>query len=408
MRRLRWATERALMKSYDLIIVGGGMVGLACASLLKDTTLKVAVVDKSSVELEWDDSSFDSRVSAINHQSQNILEDLGVDFASLDKSDYTKMFVWDGESTSGKIEFEADDVKNETLGSIIENRRLRAGIFKSCQTNGNIDFYWQYQCESVVYEEDFAELTIKSDDEKIVSLNAKLMIAADGARSWLREQSNINVTSKNYQQKAIVCRAKTELPHNETAYQRFDHDGPLAFLPLKNENYCSIVWSVDDEYAEELSRLSSQDFAERLTNTFESKLGVVVNVSQRFSFPLLEQTADTIIAPRLALIGDAAHAIHPLAGQGVNLGFADAKVLAKQILKSHKKNKDIGLLNNLRPYQRQRALDIWLMQKSMMGFKQFFGSKNPMIQMIRSSLLGKTNETRWLKNVFVEKALGKQ
>lgn len=407
MHRWQWATEKIRMNAYDVIIVGGGMVGLACASLLKDSSLKVAVVDKSAIELEWEKTSFDNRVSAINPQSQNMFKSMGVEISELDKSDYVKMFVWDGESTSGKIEFKAEEIKNETLGAIVENRRSRAAIFKSCHAASNIDFYWQYQCESVVYKDDGAVLAMNNCNGERVSLNAKLMIAADGSRSWLREQSKIKTTIKEYQQKAIVCRVKTELPHNKTAYQRFDHYGPLAFLPLKNEHYCSIVWSVDDGYVKELMELSEQEFIERLTNTFESKLGAVLSVSQRFSFPLLEKTAETIIAPRLALVGDAAHAIHPLAGQGVNLGFADAKTLTEQILKSYQNDNDIGLLQNLRAYQRQRASDIWLMKKAMMSFKQLFGSKNPAIQMARSVALEKTNKIGWLKNAFVEKALGK-
>lgn len=395
------------MKDYDVIIVGGGMVGLACAALLRDSTLKIAVVDKNAIDLDWNESSFDTRVSAINHQSQAILEKASCDIPALSKSDYNKMYVWDGESSSGFIDFSADEIKNETLGFIVENRRLRATIFNACQQANNIDFYWQHQCQSVDYQKDFVLLTMIDSDKKALNLKAKLMIAADGARSWLREKSDIKISQKDYQQKAIVCRVKTELPHHDTAYQRFDHFGPLAFLPLENKNYCSIVWSVDNDYADQLIDLPDEDFTKRLATTFEYKLGAIVEVSPRYSFPLLEQTAETIIAPRLALVGDAAHAIHPLAGQGVNLGFADAKVLAQQIITIEKKSKDIGLIQNLRTYQRQRASDIFLMKQSMMGFKKLFGSKKPAAQMIRGFLLEKANKTVLLKNFFVDKALGK-
>lgn len=395
------------MKDYDVIIVGGGMVGLACAALLRDSTLKIAVVDKNTIDLNWNESSFDTRVSAINHQSQAILEKASCDISALNKSDYNKMYVWDGESSSGFIDFSADEIKNETLGFIVENRRLRATIFNACQQANNIDFYWQHQCQLVGYQKDFVLLTMIDGDKKTLNLKAKLMIAADGSRSWLREKSDIKISQKDYQQKAIVCRVKTELPHHDTAYQRFDHLGPLAFLPLENKNYCSIVWSVDNDYADQLIDLPDEDFTKRLATTFEYKLGAIVEVSPRYSFPLLEQTAETIIAPRLALVGDAAHAIHPLAGQGVNLGFADAKALAQQIITIDKKSKDIGLIQNLRTYQRQRASDIFLMKQSMMGFKNLFGSKIPAAQMIRGFLLEKANKTVLLKNFFVDKALGK-
>lgn len=392
------------MSHYDIIIVGGGMVGLAFAAKLKGSDLNIAVVDPKPVQIEFPEGNYDFRVSAITRASENVFREVNA-WQFLEESHklaYKKMFVWDGESTSGEIEFDAHSIGQENLGHIIENRALRKALFQSLNAKNNVKFIFEDPCLNVFYHDDSAELILHSGKK----LSAKLLVASDGALSWLREKSKIQVEQNDYGHKAIVATIKTEKSHQATAYQRFDHKGPLAFLPLKNSNLCSIVWSQDSHFANKLCAMNERDFIEYLQQVFENKLGKLKIASKRISFPLIERTVETNINHRLALIGDAAHTIHPLAGQGVNLGLSDAKCLAETVLKMDSKNKDIGLKQNLRPYQRQRASDVLLMKQSMSGFKTVFGEKTPALQMVRATGMDLLNKQSLIKNVIIKKALG--
>ncbi len=392
------------MNNFDLVIVGAGMVGLALVARLKNSHLKIAVVDPKSVDMDFDRENYDLRISAITRNSENLFRSVDAwDFiGDSEKSAYSKMLVWDGESTNGKVEFDSAALAQENIGHIIENRVLRKALYQSIQNRPNIELMFGEKCQKVNYFEDKAELLLESGKK----VSAKLLVAADGAFSWLRENSGIKLDESSYQQKAIVATIKTELVHNKTAYQRFDKHGPLAFLPFKDSNHCSIVWSQDNQVAEELLALDGQSFTKRLEITFEGKLGKLELLSQRLMFPLYERTAETTINHRLALIGDAAHTIHPLAGQGVNLGFSDANVLAETILSIAEKNKDIGLKVNLRTYQRKRASEIFIMKKSMFAFKELFGRESPIIQSLRAKGLQAVNNSQLIKSMIIKNALG--
>lgn len=389
---------------YDLIIVGGGMVGLALAARLAQSQLKIAIIDPKSVEMSWDKSDYDLRVSAITRASQKLLDEVSAwSFIEQDeKTAYQRMYVWDGEASRGKIEFDANLLAEPNLGHIIENRVLRRSLFQAIKPYRNIEFLSPQKCAQVSYQAEQA--IIELADGKNIS--AKLLVAADGAMSWLRKSSGIETKQKPYGHKAIVATIKTEKPHQETAWQRFDHNGPLAFLPLTDEHHCSIVWSVKSDYADQLMALDDKEFLQRLEQTFENTLGQCLETSQRVAFPLIERTAECLVKDRVALIGDAAHTIHPLAGQGVNLGFSDVEELAQVIEKSNGKQLDIGLKRNLRPYERARKGEIFMMQKAMQGFKLLFEQDIPLIQMTRSYGLALTNQHPLLKQQLIKQAMG--
>ncbi|NVK21933.1 MAG: UbiH/UbiF/VisC/COQ6 family ubiquinone biosynthesis hydroxylase [Kangiellaceae bacterium] len=395
--------------SHDIVIVGGGMVGLALAAKLTNygfgnSQLKIAVVDPKPVQMDWDVSEYDLRVSAITRASENLFREVGAwDYiGETEKSAYQRMYVWDGESSRGKIEFDAGLVAQTDLGHIVENRVLRRALFQAIEKQNNIDWLCPQQCSSVEYHEDFAQLTLQSGQQ----LTCQLLVAADGAFSWLREHSGVDLEATAYGHKAIVCTVETELPHQATAYQRFDHHGPLAFLPLPEKHTSSIVWSVDEAKAKNLLDLSQQDFTKQLEQTFESHLGRIKNISKRVAFPLFERTSDRMINHRLALVGDAAHTIHPLAGQGVNLGFSDVLELANLIEKNQQKQKDIGIKSSLRPYERARKGDIFVMQKAMLGFKKLFEQEKPFVQMLRSYGMNIADRHPLLKQQLIKKAMG--
>ncbi|MCW9028916.1 MAG: UbiH/UbiF/VisC/COQ6 family ubiquinone biosynthesis hydroxylase [Kangiella sp.] len=389
---------------FDLIIVGGGMVGLALAARLARTQLKIAIIDPKPVVMSWDNSKFDLRVSAITRASQQLLDEIGAwDFIEqVEKTAYQRMYVWDGEASRGSIEFDANLLAEPNLGHIIENRVLRRSLFQAIKPYRNVQFFDQQKCAKVTYQPEQA--IIELADGK--SISSKLLVAADGAMSWLRKNSGIEIKQKPYGHKAIVATIKTEKPHQDTAWQRFDHNGPLAFLPLTDEHHCSIVWSVKSNYADQLVALDDKEFLQRLEQTFEFTLGQCLETSQRVAFPLIERTAECLVKDRIALIGDAAHTIHPLAGQGVNLGFSDVEELAQTIEKSHGKQQDIGLKRNLRPYERARKGEIFMMQKAMQGFKLMFEQETPVIQMMRSFGLATTNKHPILKQKLIKQAMG--
>lgn len=389
---------------YDLIIVGGGMVGLALASRLAQTQLKIAVIDPKPVDMNWDRTKYDLRVSAITRASQQLLDEIGAwsFIEQEEKTAYRRMYVWDGEASRGKIEFDAKLLAEPNLGHIIENRVLRRSLFQAIKPYRNIHFLSPQKCAQVSYQSEQA--IIELADGK--SISAKLLVAADGAMSWLRKNSFINMKQNPYGHKAIVATIKTEKPHQDTAWQRFDHNGPLAFLPLTDEHHCSIVWSVKSNYADQLMALKDKEFLQRLEQTFECALGQCQETSQRVAFPLIERTAECLVKDRIALIGDAAHTIHPLAGQGVNLGFSDVEELAQVIEKSNGKQQDIGLKRNLRPYERARKGEIFMMQKAMQGFKLLFEQHMPLIQMTRSYGLALTNQHPLLKQQLIKQAMG--
>ncbi|HEY9031357.1 MAG TPA: UbiH/UbiF/VisC/COQ6 family ubiquinone biosynthesis hydroxylase [Kangiella sp.] len=389
---------------YDLIIVGGGMVGLALAARLAQTRLKIAIIDPKPVQMSWDKTEYDLRVSAITRASQQLLDEVGAwsHIEQDEKTAYRRMYVWDGEASRGKIEFDAKLLAEPNLGYIIENRVLRRSLFQAIKPYRSIDFLSPQKCTRVTYQS--GQAIIELADGK--SLSAKLLVAADGAMSWLRKNSNIAIQQKPYGHKAIVATIKTAKSHQDTAWQRFDHNGPLAFLPLTDEHHCSIVWSVKGDYADQLMALKGKEFLQRLEQTFESTLGQCLETSQRVAFPLIERTAECLVKDRIALIGDAAHTIHPLAGQGVNLGFSDVQELAQVIERSNGKQQDIGLKRNLRPYERARKGEIFMMQKAMQGFKLLFEQQMPLVQMSRSYGLALTNQHPLLKQQLIKQAMG--
>lgn len=391
-------------QDYDLIIVGGGMVGIALAARLAQARLKTAIIDPKPVDMSWDKTEYDLRVSAITRASQQLLEEVGAwsCIEQGEKTAYRRMYVWDGESSRGNIEFDANLLAEPNLGHIIENRVLRRSLFQAIKPYRNIEFISPQKCSKVTYQPEQANIELA--DGKTIS--AKLLVAADGAMSWLRKNSGIEIKQNPYGHKAIVATIKTEKPHQYTAWQRFDHNGPLAFLPLTDEYHCSIVWSVKNAYADQLMALNDKQFLQRLEQTFENTLGQCLATSQRVAFPLIERTAESLVQDRIALIGDAAHTIHPLAGQGVNLGFSDVEELARTVEKSHAKQQDISLKRNLRPYERARRGEIFLMQKSMQGFKLLFEQQAPLVQMTRSYGLALTNQHPLLKQHLIKQAMG--
>ena len=393
-----------MTKAYDIIIVGGGMVGatLACGLAEEAEELKIAVIDSHEPQLSWDENSYDLRVSAITRASQKLFKEIGVwqNICEQRVSPYREMFVWDS-GNSAELHFDSADMGETDLGHIIENRVIVKALQQRLKTFSQIDVYCPAQIEQIDFQTDTTNIILKDN----IALSAKLLIGADGARSLVRQKADIAVKGWDFDQAALVTTVKTEKHHQDTAWQRFLSSGPLAFLPL-TAGYSSIVWSTSPEEAKRLSHISTDEFALEIEQSFDSKLGRITSVAERAVFPLRLFETLNYVKPRLALVGDAAHTIHPLAGQGVNLGLADVATLIDVVTDALSEKKDIGDLKVLRRYERWRRAENRTMIIAMDGLKRLFGSELSAVKELRGLGLKMTNKITPLKNLIMQQAMG--
>jgi 2-octaprenylphenol hydroxylase len=389
---------------FDIIIVGAGMVGatLACGLAEEAEDLSIAVIDANTPNFDWDKDSYDMRASAITRASQTIFKSIGVWEKIVEQrvSPYQDMFVWDA-GGKGELRFDSADMGEADLGHIIENRVIVKALHQRIEELPAIELFCPALLESIDFNDDKTELTLKDKTK----LSANLVVGADGTRSWVRQHADIAVKGWDFDQAALVTTVKTEKHHQDTAWQRFLSTGPLAFLPL-TEGYSSIVWSTSPDEAKRLTEIPESEFSLELAQAFENKLGKIESVAGRAAFPLRLFETLNYVKPRLALVGDAAHTIHPLAGQGVNLGLADVASLITVIVDALNDKKDIGDLKVLRRYERWRRADNRSMLVSMDGLKRLFGSELSAVKDLRSFGLDIVNKITPLKNLIMQKAMG--
>lgn len=387
---------------FDVLIVGAGMVGSTLACSLAKTSLRVGVLEANPPTAAWDTDSIDLRVSAITAASQQIFKRLGVwdEMVAQRVSPFREMQVWDA-GGNGVIHFDSADIGEDRLGHIIENRVIQKALLDRLMTLENIEFICPARLASMDIHADAAEVELEGGRR----ITAKLVVGADGGNSQVRQLAGIGTRGWSYDQKAIVAAVKTSEPHRETAWQRFLPEGPLAFLPLSNGG-CSIVWTTSPDHADELLGMDEQVFMDELTQAFDTKLGKIVECGPRAAFPLRLQHVNSYVKERLALIGDAAHTIHPLAGQGVNLGLLDAAALSEVLGVACDKNHDIGAFHVLRRYERWRKGDNLLSMAVMDGFKRLFGSSLEPLRTLRNFGLNATNAVMPVKNQIMLHAMG--
>ncbi|WP_165672379.1 2-octaprenyl-3-methyl-6-methoxy-1,4-benzoquinol hydroxylase [Metapseudomonas otitidis] len=391
----------------DLIIVGAGMVGSALALALKDSGLDILLIDGSTLSVKpFDaDAAFEPRVSALSAASQRILDRLGAwpGVVARRASPYGEMQVWDGTGT-GAIHFSAASVHADVLGHIVENRVVQDALLEPLHDSG-IGLMPNARLEHLRHSGDDWLLTLVDGRQ----LRAPLVIAADGANSAVRRLAGCATREWDYLHHAIVTSVRCEQPHRRTAWQRFTDDGPLAFLPLDrqgDEHWCSIVWSATPEEAERLMALDDQAFCSALGVAFEHRLGRVEHSDPRLCIPLRQRHAKRYVEPGLALIGDAAHTIHPLAGQGVNLGFLDAAVLAEVLLHAHARGERLADEKVLSRFERRRMPYNLGMMAAMEGFERLFQADPLPLRWLRNAGLRWVNQQPEAKALFVRQALG--
>jgi 2-octaprenylphenol hydroxylase len=383
----------------DVVIVGAGMVGATLACALAQAGLSVALIESVLPEPFDPQSDYDLRVSAISPGSQHVFEGLGAwpGMAGRRICPYRAMEVWDGEG-QGKIHFDADDLGLPELGHIVENRVVQLALLDRLQTLEAA----QLIAPAAVTALEPGPENIRVELEDGREFLAGLVVGADGVGSRVRSLAYIPVRVHDYDQIAVVATVRTREHHRYTAWQRFLSSGPLAFLPLA-DGRCSVVWSVDRHEGEVLLELEDRDFALELGAAFAERLGGVASVGVRASFPLRRSTAESYLGERVALVGDAAHTVHPLAGQGANLGLSDAAALAEVIVQG---GGDPGRRSLLRRYERWRKGHNLITADAMTGFKELFGTTLPPLVLARGLGLNAVDHLSPVKRLFMRHAAG--
>ena len=390
-------------KQYDVVIVGAGISGCSLAALLaKNTSLSIALLDAKTPQVDWQDDAISARVSAINHGATALFKQLGVwdDIITRRAAAYTHMSVFD-EQTVGQVEFDCAEVGSRYLGHIIENDLILQVLQQHLQQT-QVDCLWPVTLNKYELEGDKVLLSSAEGD----IYQTPLVLAADGAKSWVRQAANFSLQQAPYQQTAIVTTVQTTEPHQFTARQCFLSSGPLAFLPLQNHYQHSIVWSCEIEKANRLLMMSDHEFAHALQQSFDFGLGEVTQVNKRYAFPLLMRHVDNYMQPHCALLGDAAHTIHPLAGQGLNISLQDVQCLAELIAKAVSKQQCYYSERLLKKYARTRKAENTITVKAMGGFKKLFANQDAAVLVARSQGLRLVNRFSFIKNVFIKHAMG--
>lgn len=389
-------------RSVDVAIVGAGVVGATLAALLARAGHAVAILERSGAP-EPATTSCDPRVLALTHASRNILAHAGVWPAIVRGRHgcFRRMHVWDA-AGAGAIAFDAADLGEPTLGYIVESRLVVLALDQAIHALPSIAVYRHVSLRNVLVEEDSVVITL--DDGR--RLSASVLVGADGADSRVRELSAIGQIQEHYGQSALTTVVRTSLPHEETARQRFLPTGPLAFLPLDDAHLCAVVWSTTPEDAALLLQANASQFDATLAAAFDHRLGAVESVSARSAHPLTRAHAQTYVLPRVALVGDAAHTVHPLAGQGANLGLLDAAALAETVTGARLRGRDIGDLSVLRRYARWRRADNDTVQSAMDAFHWLFGARSAALVAARNFGLGCTDRVLPVKQYLARRAMG--
>lgn len=400
----------------DVLVVGAGMVGAAFAALLASAApdLQVTVLEarpftgrneRDTASQEGD--RFDPRVVALNEAARQVLVQAEVwsAVAARRVSPYRGMLVWEADGT-GRVAFDSEELGRADIGHIIENSVVVAALLARLESLDNV----QLLCPASV-----ASLTLGASGATAVledgrQLVAPLLVAADGGLSRTRELAGFATREWDYGHHAIVTTVRMEREHGGIARQRFGAAGPLALLPLRGDDggtHCvSIVWSQQEARAAELMALDDEAFAAALTAESEGCLGAVLDVDRRYALPLTQRHATDYVRTGVALIGDAAHTIHPLAGQGVNLGFQDAAVLCDEVLRAHRRGVALGHDTVLRRYQRRRVGDNLAMMAAMEGFKRLFEADHPTLRLLRNRGMSSFDQVPFVKRTVMRRALG--
>ena len=407
--KARKTTSAAAGEPLDVLIVGGGPVGASAAALLTLGTkgarhpLRIAVLEASRPAAVAAEAPLDARVSALSRASERILTAIGA-WQLMPRSrlqPYERMRVWHESvqpRSSDVLEFDAAYAGEPNLGYIAENRLVQTAALGAFESAGGKLIAGELSRLRV--HDHHVELETSAGP-----FACRLLVGADGARSSVRAAIGLSAETSSYRQTAIVANVRTELPHERTAWQRFLRTGTLAFLPLA-DGCSSIVWSADDSAAATLLAMSTSEFEQELLRQSDAVLGAPKLRTERLSFPLRKLTAHRFTAHRCALIGDAAHVVHPLAGQGVNLGLLDAAALSELICGASRLREDPGAQSVLRRYERWRKSEIEPVALAIDGFNRYLAHGVGPLSRLAQRGLALVNRSPEVKRFFITRALG--
>lgn len=386
---------------FDVAVIGGGLVGASLLAALRNTGLKLAVIEATPTTPLPDGDSWDNRIYAISPGSAKFLQAIGA-WQRLPPERLAPVYKMrvHGDDQVSRIEFSAYQSGIPELAFIAENRQLQHAIWETLRTaEKQIHIFCPAQCSAIEWHHSHADITLTDGTR----LQASLVVGADGVNSWVREQAGIGSEWQPYLQLGIVANFETERPHHHTAFQWFRRDGILALLPLPGKRV-SMVWSANQSQAEALLDLSDEALARQVTHASGHLLGKLSLITKATGFPLNFVRVKSLVKPRVVLIGDAAHGIHPLAGQGVNLGLRDARELAG-LLEQFAGLGDCGEYRILQHYARHREQDIATMQWMTDGLQKLFASKQATLIRLRNLGFEMTNRLPLLKNHLMQHAL---
>lgn len=384
---------------FDVVIVGGGLVGASLAAALRASRLKLALVDREPPAA--DAGEWDTRVYAISPGSASFLDSCGL-WAALDPARITPVLEMRicGDDGSSRLTFSAYEAGLAELAFIVENRLLVRAAHQALARQENLTVFRSARGASLEWGGEQVTIGLDTGD----TLSARLVVGADGTDSWVRSAAGIEGAPSDYRQLGVVANFETERPHGNIARQWFRRDGVLALLPLPGER-ASMVWSTWREPAQALIAASADELCERVTEASCRELGRLKRITPQAGFPLRFLKVEELVRPRLALIGDAAHTVHPLAGQGVNLGFQDARELAN-VLASRGPQADCGDYRLLRRYERARGEAVLAMQAATHGLQRLFNNTDPLLAWVRNTGLRLTDGVTPVKLLLTQQALG--
>jgi 2-octaprenylphenol hydroxylase len=386
--------------SFDVVIVGGGLVGASLALALGTAQLTVAIVEPQVPRPLPADDSWDVRVYAVSPGSAAFLETCGA-WSRLPPERVSRveaMHVY-GDELTARLDFSAYDAGLRELAFIVENGLLQNVLWQRLLGASHISVFCPARCASVAFEPAAVALRLEDGTE----LAARLLVGADGADSWVRNEAGIGAMPAAYGQLGVVANFGAAKPHRGIAYQWFHRDGVLALLPLPGDRV-SMVWSTNEGHGRELLGLTPLELAAQVDTASQHSLSSLSPITSPAAFPLQLQRVAQFVRPRLALVGDAAHNVHPLAGQGVNLGFRDARELASVLL-SRGPQDDCGDFHLLRRYERARREDVLALQLATDGLQKLFAQERAWVARARNLGLSWVNSQPQLKKLLVWRAV---